>query len=209
MRLLGDTLLMALARIATLGSAAALSVLTARLLGPAGRGAYALPSIDAGLAATFVLGLGSAVSYFLLNGRAGRGVLRAALAGGALATLAGGALTVAIAAWNHHLWAAIPALVYLPSYALLSLVSGYCVGRDRLRHWSVVNVSTSLVTLALVAGVSPSSAARRQSASPRGSRARRSSRSSVPSPSSCTRARCRTTRPVSAHSYATRRRRAR
>lgn len=150
MRLLSDGIFMSFARIATFALAAAQSVVTARALGPEGRGAFALPAIDVSLAATFVLGLSSGISYFLLNRRGGRSVLRAAIAAAAVATLAGALLTVAVAACNGHLWAAIPALFYLPSFAVLSLVSGYCIGRDRIRHWGLVNVATSAVTILLV-----------------------------------------------------------
>ncbi len=147
MRLFSDAVFIAAARTLTLVLAGVVSVLTARTLGPAGRGAYSLPSIDSGLAATFMFGLSSAVSYFMLNRRAGKGLLRPALLGVALAVLAGGIVTFAIASSNRHLFAVLPALLYLPAYGVLSLVSGYFVGRDRIRYWSIVNVSTWATTL--------------------------------------------------------------
>ena len=150
MRLFSDAVFIAVARTLTVALAGALSVLTARTLGPAGRGAYSLPSIDSGLAATFMFGLSSAVSYFMLNRRAGRGLLKPALLGVGLTVLAGGIATIAIATSNRNLYAVLPALVYLPAYGVLSLVSGYFIGRNRIRYWSVVNVSTQATTILLM-----------------------------------------------------------
>lgn len=150
MKLLSDAVFMACARVIVIASAAATNVVIARLLGPIGRGAYALPSIDASLATTFALGLSSAVSYFLLNRKAGTAIVAPALGAAALVTAAGAIFVVAVATWNHQLWAVWPALVYLPAYALMSLVSGYWIGRGRVRSWSMVAVATGVVTLAFV-----------------------------------------------------------
>src|SRR3984957_8274496 len=149
-KLAGDAAFMALARIGVLGLAAAINILVARGLGPAGGGPYALPSIDASMATTFALGLSSAVSYYMLKRRSGARVLLPALASAGMFVAAGSVLTVAIAWWNHNLWAAWPALAYLPSYAVVTLVSGYCIGTGRVRWWSIVNVATMLATLVLI-----------------------------------------------------------
>jgi stage V sporulation protein B len=149
-KLLGDAAFTATARVLMLSLAAAINILVARGLGPAGRGLYALPSIDASLAITFALGLSSAVSYYMLKGRSGARVLGAALAAAGVFVVAGSLLTVAIAWWNHNLWAAWPALAYLPSYAVVTLVSGYCIGTRRVRTWSTINVATMLATLVLI-----------------------------------------------------------
>jgi O-antigen/teichoic acid export membrane protein len=150
MRLVSSAVVLSASRIVTLLGAALINILTARALGPAGRGSYALPSIDASLASTFLLGLQTATSYFMLSRHAQRGLIRPVLVAFAAFIVGGCLAATAIAILNRHTWAAIPAMLYLPCSAALSLVSGYWVGRDRMKTLSVVNVSTVLATLACV-----------------------------------------------------------
>ena len=150
-RLLWNAVVLSSARIAMLAAAVGLNVLTARALGPAGRGAYALPAIDASLASTFLLGLQTATAFFMLHrGAAGaltRPALRTAVA---FATL--GALVATTIAWlNGHPWAAIPALLYLPCSAASSIASGYWIGRDRMKTCGLQSVAATVTTLACVA----------------------------------------------------------
>jgi O-antigen/teichoic acid export membrane protein len=150
-RLLKDVAVMALTRILSLAGAAAINVLVSRVLGPAGRGSYALPIIDCGLAATLIMGFSSALPYFMLKTGVDRGLLRPIFRAMVLFILAGAALTVAIGLSNRQLWALLPALVYLPFYALLTIVSGYCIGRNQIRFGGLLNVAVPFITLASVA----------------------------------------------------------
>ena len=68
---MSDGLYTFVVRIANVVAAAVLGILTARLLGPEGKGTYALPMIQATLVATTFSGLTSATTYFLLNSDAG------------------------------------------------------------------------------------------------------------------------------------------
>ena len=79
-------------RIANVVAAAVLGILTARLLGPEGKGTYALPMIQAAIVATAFAGLTSATSYFLLNGDAGNRRTLAVALRASLPFLLGGAL---------------------------------------------------------------------------------------------------------------------
>src|SRR5690348_7675566 len=66
-RVMYDGLYTFAVRLLNIGMAAGLTVLTARMLGPSGRGTYALPGVEAALVASAFGGLSSATSYFLLN----------------------------------------------------------------------------------------------------------------------------------------------
>ncbi len=138
-------------RIATMLSSALVSVLTARFLGPAGRGTYALPFIDSSLAVTFAVGLSSAITYFLLNRKAGRGVGRGALIGLLVFGVGGSIATIATAIGNHSRWAIVPALIYMMLYAVNAVTNGYFIGRDRVRTAGAINGAAYLLTLVLIA----------------------------------------------------------
>jgi O-antigen/teichoic acid export membrane protein len=150
-RLFKDVAVMALARLLSLAGAAAINVLVSRVLGPAGRGLYALPIIDCGLAATFIMGLSTALPYFMLKFGVDRGLLRPIVRAMVLFTLAGTALTVAIGLSNRQLWVVLPAVAYLPFYAIVTIVSGYCIGRNRIRFGGLLNVAVPLFTLVSIA----------------------------------------------------------
>ena len=143
---------MALTRILSLAGAAAINILVSRMLGPAGRGLYALPIIDCGLAATMIMGFSSALPYFMLKSGVDRGLLRPIARAMAIFILVGMTLTVAIGLSNRQLWALLPALAYLPFYAVVTIVSGYCIGRNQIRYGGLLNVAVPFLTLASIAG---------------------------------------------------------
>lgn len=151
MKLLANVAMLSSARIGTLVAAVMLNVLTARALGPAGRGAYSLPGIDASLASTFLLGLQTATSFALLNVGARRSVLRPAVATALLFVAFGSLVATAVAGLNHHVWAAFPAMLYLPASAASSLASGYWIGRDRMKAVGMLGLASTFVTLVCVA----------------------------------------------------------
>lgn len=138
-------------RILNIVCAAGLGILTARLLGPAGKGIYALPSVEAGLVVSAFSGLGSALSYFMLNRRPGAAIWKPAFATAAFFMLAGAIALVPIALLAGQPWAAIPALISLPSSAAINMVSGYAIGIKRVRYSTTINVAVTLVTFALMA----------------------------------------------------------
>jgi O-antigen/teichoic acid export membrane protein len=131
--------------------AAGLGILTARLLGPSGKGLYALPSVEAGLIVSGFTGLGSALSYFLLNRNPGKAVLRPAFIATAVFVAAGALALVPLALLTGRPWTLLPALVSLPSSAAINLASGYAVGVKRVRYSSAINVAVTLLTLVLMA----------------------------------------------------------
>ena len=138
-------------RVATMGVAVVLGILTARLLGPTGKGLYAMPTVEAGLVATAFAGLSSATSFFLLNRRAGRNIIAPAI-WCALAFVAGASVAVlAIAAIGHALWAAPAAIASLPASAAANVATGYVVGIKRIRYATTLTFATTLTTLALMA----------------------------------------------------------
>lgn len=137
-------------RIVNMLGAIALGVLTARLLGPAGKGVYALPMVQAGLVSTIYNGLNSATAYYLLNGKAGRSVLQPAILAGVLVTIASSMVVAAIAWFAHTPWAALPAVASLPAVALTNVVSGYVVGIKRVRYATTIAVGTTLTTFAIM-----------------------------------------------------------
>lgn len=137
-------------RIVNAIAAAALGILTARILGPAGKGIYTLPMVEAGLVGTAFTGLTSATSYFMLNANAGRTILRTALATMAVGVVLGAAVVTGFAYAGHALWAAAAAIASLPATAATCIVAGYAVGIRRVRGTTTVTVATTLVNLVLV-----------------------------------------------------------
>jgi O-antigen/teichoic acid export membrane protein len=127
-----------------------LSILTARLLGAAGRGSYVFPSIDASISTTFAAGLSSAAVYFLVNRRAGSSIARAATVVLSIFVLAGFCATYAMAAVSHSLWAIVPAGAFVVSYSVYSLAYGLFLGINRARSAGLLNAAAYLLTLGLV-----------------------------------------------------------
>ncbi|MFN2448955.1 MAG: polysaccharide biosynthesis C-terminal domain-containing protein [Candidatus Baltobacteraceae bacterium] len=138
-------------RILNVGCAAGLGIVTARFLGPSGKGLYALPSVEAGLVASAFGGLGAALSYFMLNRRAGSRLLRPALFTAAFFVLVGGVAIVPISMASGRSWAAIPAIISLPASAAINLATGYAVGIKRIRYATTLNVAVTLFTFTLMA----------------------------------------------------------
>lgn len=150
-RVLYDGLYTFVLRMLNVACAAGLGILTARLLGPAGKGIYALPSVEAGLITAAFTGLGSAFSYFLLNHKPGPRVLRPALIVAGLFVAAGALAVVPIAFLAGQHWAAIPAIVSLPAAAAINLASGFAIGTKRVRFSTTLNVAVTLTTFAFMA----------------------------------------------------------
>lgn len=160
-RLVADGVYTLVLRIGNMCLAAVLGIITARALGPHGRGVVALPMVDAALVTAAFAGLTSATSYFMLREHAGRAVLRAGLWSIAVFVTLGALATVVIAVIAHHPWAALPATLSLPGTAVLMLAYGYAVGTHRVRintTLAVINTCTvlSMTLVALfIAGRTP------------------------------------------------------
>lgn len=138
-------------RAANMAAALLLGILTARLLGPAGKGLYALPMVQAGLVGTAFVGLSSATAYALLNQRAGRGAVRTATLAAIGFVVAGALVIGAIALVTHTLWPAPAAIASLPGLAAASVVTGYVTGIKRIRYATTITVATTVGTLLLMA----------------------------------------------------------
>src|SRR5579883_2073327 len=126
-----------------------MGILTARLLGPAGKGLYALPSVEAGLIASGFAGLSGAMSYFLLHNKTGPAIMRPAIASTIVFVLVGAVAIVPIAFLAGERWAAWPAIVSLPSAAAVSLCTGYAIGVKRVRHATTLSVAVTVATFIL------------------------------------------------------------
>jgi len=138
-------------RLASMAVAAALGILTARVLGSHGRGLYATPMVDAGIVTAAFTGLSSATSYFLLRRGAGRAIVRAALLS-ALAFLASGVCaTVLLTLIGHALWAAPAAALSLTGPAIMMVVIGYATGTHRVRLTTSFGLENTGLTLLVMA----------------------------------------------------------
>jgi O-antigen/teichoic acid export membrane protein len=140
-------------RLLSVALSAALGILTAHMLGAAGRGVYMLPMVDAALGGAMLGGLNAATSYYMLNERSGAGVLAPALWTAAvfvsIATLA----VVVLSAVQHALWSAIPAAISLIPTALIAIATGYYYGTHRVidanRVGSILTPTTALVSMSV------------------------------------------------------------
>ncbi|HKU68029.1 MAG TPA: polysaccharide biosynthesis C-terminal domain-containing protein [Candidatus Baltobacteraceae bacterium] len=150
-RVMYDGLYTFVMRIFNAACAAGLGILTARLLGPAGKGLYALPGVEAGLVVSIFSGLGSALSYFLLNRKLSGRVLFTALGVGALFLCGAAVVLVPIALLSGERWALFPALASLPGAAAVNLAAGYAIGVKRVRYSTAANVAVTVFMLALMA----------------------------------------------------------
>ena len=139
-------------RIGNMAVAALLSILTARVLGPHGRGLYALPLVAFAVASAGYAGLNNATSYFMLREGAGRGVLRAALLAAGAFVLCGIPVAVVVAYTTHAPWAAVAAIAALPSPAILAIFYGYQIGIDRVRMNTTYALASTLLMLACMLG---------------------------------------------------------
>ena len=150
-RMLYDGLYTFVMRMLNVVCAAGLGILTARLLGPAGKGIYALPSVEAGLIVSAFTGLGSAVSYFMLNRRTGPAILRPAFITSGAFVIVGALAIVPIAFLAGQRWAALPAIISLPAAAAINLASGYAIGIKRVRYSTTLQVAVTVFTFLLMA----------------------------------------------------------
>ncbi|HET6894437.1 MAG TPA: hypothetical protein VFH72_03545, partial [Candidatus Baltobacteraceae bacterium] len=137
-RVMYDGLYTFLIRLARIALTAALAIITARALGPDGRGVYALPGVQAALVGSAFGGLSSATTYFLLNRNVNRSILRAMFAATFVLVGAAAIAVVPLSYYAGQASAAIPAVLVLPSFALLSLASGFALGIKRVRFSSVI-----------------------------------------------------------------------
>jgi O-antigen/teichoic acid export membrane protein len=137
-------------RILTMVFAAALGVLTARVLGTHARGLYVTPMVFAGLVTAAFGGLSSATSYFLLRRAAGRGVVLAAVITASSFIVTGAGATAVLAVVGHALWAAPAAIISLPGPAALMVVTGYVIGTHRVRGSAVLASASPALTLAVM-----------------------------------------------------------
>lgn len=138
-------------RILNVVCAAALGILTARMLGPTGKGLYTLPMVQAAIVVSLFAGLNSATSYFLLNRNSGRSVLVPALVTALLFFAGASAGVLIIAAIGSQWWAALPAILSLPSYIAINFCTGYVIGVKRVRYATSITMATTVVTLVLMA----------------------------------------------------------
>ena len=138
-------------RLLNLFFSAALGILTARMLGPYGRGIYSLPMVNAALVTASYSGLTSATSYMLLRHANHRGVLLRSLGAAAVFISVGALCTTGLAALNRHLWAAVPAMISLPGTALLLVCYGYAIGTHRVRINSTLAAVNSLGLIGVMA----------------------------------------------------------
>jgi O-antigen/teichoic acid export membrane protein len=134
-------------RIAGVAVSAVIGILTARLLGPVGRGIYALPIVDAALVSSAFSGLTTASSYFMLRKDAGRAIVPAILRGVGIAVLLGIPFAVVLAYVEGAPWAAFPAVLSLPGPAVLCALYGYQVGVNRVRGNAWFGFLSSLLYL--------------------------------------------------------------
>ena len=151
-RLAADGIYTFALRILSMLVAASLGVLTARVLGAHGRGIYAAPMVDAGIASAGFSGLSSATSYFLLRRDCGSDIVRIVLSATAVFVAIATVVTVALAYLARSPWAAVPAVLSLPGPALLMVVTGYATGTHRIRLTTTFPAaSTALLLLVMAA----------------------------------------------------------
>lgn len=146
------------ARLVQFGIGMVTSFLLSRLLGPGGRGEFALAIlVPSTLFALGQLGLPSAFSFFAGRGRAGRSLWRAAvwLATGTSLVLLLGAL-LALPALEANLLQNAPqdlvrvALASLPFQFLASFCGAILIGRQSLLFYNLLLIGQSALSLALV-----------------------------------------------------------
>ncbi len=150
MRIISNAALLWAVRLLTLSCSAVLSILTARFLGPGGRGAFTMPAIDASLGTTFAAGLSSAAAYFLLNRQGGRSIVRSGSLVLSIFVFTELFLTLATSVASHSLWAFAAAGAFTVSYAAYSLAYGFYLGFDRARSAGVLNAAAYALTLTFV-----------------------------------------------------------
>ncbi len=149
-RLFADGLYTFFMRVVSMGMAAVLGILTARVLGPHGKGLYALPMVSAGLVTAVFAGLTSATSYFLLRMEGGRGVLRPLFSNAFIFTLLAAGAVVVITYGAHATWATLPAVLSLPGPVAVAIANGYATGTKRIRITTTLALIATGVTIAFM-----------------------------------------------------------
>ncbi|MDQ6826829.1 MAG: polysaccharide biosynthesis C-terminal domain-containing protein [Candidatus Eremiobacteraeota bacterium] len=124
--------------------------MTARILGPEGRGIYALPTIDAGLVSALFTGLTSSVSYFMLNKKVGRGAFAPAFLTAGIFVAMGSVGIVILATLANQRWAIAPAIASLPFIALMNISVGILTGVKMVRYNGVVGLLSTVGTFTLM-----------------------------------------------------------
>ncbi len=133
-----------------MAGAAGLGILTARLLGPSGKGIYSLPAVEAALVTAAFGGLSSALSHFLLTRNPGKGVFAPAFVTSVLYVVAGTLALIPISMLSGHGWTLLPAALFLPASAAINLAMGYAVGTKRVRYYTSVGVAVTVLTAILM-----------------------------------------------------------
>jgi O-antigen/teichoic acid export membrane protein len=149
-RLLTDGLHVFALRILTMLFAAALGVLTARVLGAHGRGLYVTPMVFAGFVTAAFGGLSTGASYFLLRRAAGRGIVLASLVTATLFIVTGAVAAVVLAAVGHAMWAVPAAIISLPGAAAVMIVTGYVTGTHRVRSGALLAGEGTVLALVVM-----------------------------------------------------------
>lgn len=149
-KLFSDGLFSFAGRLGSMVLAAMLGVLTARVLGPHGRGIYAMPMVASGLVGAIFPGLSLSASFYLLREKAGRSVIGPLFTVSAVA-LAVGAAAASVIAWSEHApWAAVPASLALFGQMSLMLASGYATGTHRVRYNTTFGLYNTGATIAIM-----------------------------------------------------------
>ncbi len=134
------------------------SFVLARVLGPAGRGAYYIVILTpTTLVALGQLGLPSAVSFFAGRGRSGAALQRTSLVLAVVLSVVLMGVTLLALPWLQEtvLQAAPPdlvriALLSLPFQFLASFAGSALIGRQVMRNYNLILVAQSILILALV-----------------------------------------------------------
>jgi O-antigen/teichoic acid export membrane protein len=136
-------------RLTNVALSAVLTILTARALGPGGRGLYALPGIEAALVSSIFGGLGGATSYFLLNRKRGAAFMRTMFACAALWIVVAALALIPLSIF-HARWTLLPAMAVLPGMAFLNISTGYALGVKNVRNSSTLAALPTLLTIGSV-----------------------------------------------------------
>lgn len=134
------------------------SFVLARILGPAGRGAYYVVILTpTTLVALGQMGLPSSISFFAGRGRSGAALQRTSLLlAAALSAVLIGLVLLALPWLEESVLQAAPAmlvrlaLLSLPFQFLASFVSSALIGRQVLRNYNIILVAQSILMLALI-----------------------------------------------------------
>ena len=131
--------------------AALLGIITARALGPAARGIYVIPGIEASFMITLCGGLLGATTYFVIKNRLER-LPSVACTAALVLSLVGGAVTLGIALISRQHWAALPAILAVFAGSAASLANGFWYGVHRVRSVNAFAIVSSLISLAMIGG---------------------------------------------------------